>query len=170
MGQFHAGQKNNTIFKNLTTICQYMKLSLISTLLFLFSFGAYSQTKAGNTHAFGITAGSTTGNGLAYRYHPSKWGVQIALLPNINEYRHNIYSGLAFLYRVTDNEKANFLFYNGHRFRFEPESTSYNLGFGVGLEIIMFKRLSFNLMAGYGAYRNFNDITFSGEISLLYRL
>lgn len=160
-----------------------MKLCLICALLFLFTFNVKSQEKAGNKHAFGVAYGTTTGNGLSYRYHPSKWGMQIAFSPNIDEYTHNVYAGLTFLYRVTDNEKANFFFYNGNRVRFSEqinyylengavreETIAYNLGFGVGLELIMFKRLSFNLMAGYGAYRNFRDITFSGEISLLYRL
>ena len=106
-----------------------------------------------------------------------------AFQPKFDKDNHDIYSGISLLYRVTENEKVNFLLFNGHRVHFsnnytyspvdgvtETVDSEYNLGFGVGLELIMFKRLSLNLMTGYGAFDNFERINFSGEFSLLYRI
>jgi hypothetical protein len=53
---------------------------------------------------------------------------------------------------------------------YERVSEGYtNNGVGFGIEIIIAKRISFNLMAGFATYRNFSNINLTGETALYYK-
>ncbi len=45
----------------------------------------------------------------------------------------------------------------------------FNNGIGFGIEIIMAKRISLNLMAGYAFYDNFRKLNITGETALYYK-
>lgn len=43
------------------------------------------------------------------------------------------------------------------------------MGIGIGIEIIILKRISFNLMGGYAGYDSFERIGFTGETGLYFK-
>ena len=45
----------------------------------------------------------------------------------------------------------------------------FNNGVGFGMEIIFAKRIGFNIMAGYGAYDNFQQLNVTGETGLYFK-
>jgi hypothetical protein len=45
----------------------------------------------------------------------------------------------------------------------------FNNGLGIGIEFILLKRISFNLMGGYGAYRDCETLSLTGETGLYFK-
>ncbi|MBG0860063.1 MAG: hypothetical protein IQL11_11200 [Bacteroidales bacterium] len=166
-----------------------MKSGFLTLLLFLFLF---NQTLSGQEqadtakstkfkHALGFGAGFTTGYGLSYRFIPKKFGVQANFAPYKDSYNTSLSIGITFLYKLIETRFTNFFLYQGNHYFYHkekyyydnPESYEVNKffsnGLGVGIEFIILKRLSFNLMGGYSVRDNFNKINFTGETGLYFR-
>lgn len=155
-------------------------------LLVLFSIaGSVSAqkdtTKKNFDHSLGAAAGFTTGYGLSYRFWPSTVGAQLAFAPISNYDRTEISAGLTFLFKLVKTDKANLFLYQGnHMYYYKNKynyywngensgQTTFNNGIGLGIEFIIVKRVSFNLMGGYAAYDNFDRIGFTGETGLFFK-
>lgn len=133
-------------------------------------------------HALGFGAGFTTGYGLSYRFMPNKLGVQTNFAPFKNNYETWLSFGITFLYKLIETKSTNLFLYQGNHYFYRKEKylgyynnspdqvdKYFNNGLGIGIEFIILKRLSFNLMGGYAGYRNFEQISFTGETGLYFR-
>jgi hypothetical protein len=133
-------------------------------------------------HALGFGAGFTTGYGLSYRFMPNKFGVQTNFAPYKDKYRALFSFGITFLYKLIETNNINLFLYQGNHYFYRKEKYIYydqndsyqvdkyfNNGLGIGIEFIILKRLSFNLMGGYAGFENFNKISFTGETGLYFR-
>lgn len=130
-------------------------------------------------HALGVGNGFTIGHGLAYRFLPNKIGFLTTFAPLYNESKTTISFGLSFLYKLIETEKTSLFIYQGNQFTHESykyisyshqkKVNTFNNGLGIGVEVIILKRISFNLMGGYSAYENFQRIGFTGEAGLFYK-
>jgi hypothetical protein len=149
-------------------------VSLQVTLLGQEKGDTLSKTKFSNF--LGVAAGFTTGYGLSYRYWPKKFGIQVTFAPYENKYEAHYSLGVAFLFKVIETDKTNFFLYQGNHLLFNTDKyyernhdvNSYN-GIGIGIEFIILKRISFNLMGGYAGLENFTNIGFTGETGLYFR-
>lgn len=133
-------------------------------------------------NALGIGAGFTTGIGVSYRYYFSKFGLQVTFGPLQDNDTHRYSTGLTFIYNIIETSKTNFFLYQGNHYFYTKEkyhSTYYpfnnkttdyfNNGIGMGMEFIILKRVSFNLMGGYGVYKSFKYFSLTGETGLYYK-
>jgi hypothetical protein len=140
-------------------------------------------------HALGIGAGWTTGYGLSYRYMIGQYGAQATFAPYKDNYTTQFSAGLTFLINLIDAENANLFLYQGNHYFYSKDEYYYgsgvyivgdnnnsayvdqylNIGFGIGIEFIILKRVSFNLMGGYAGYENFERISLTGETGLYYK-
>jgi hypothetical protein len=142
---------------------------------------ADTLSKAKFKNSLGVAAGFTTGYGLSYRYWPKKFGVQITFAPYSNDYESHTSIGVAFLLNLIETDKTNLFLYQGNHlliskykgqywdnYRTSNDIASYN-GIGIGIEFIILKRVSFNLMGGYAGFENFDRIGFTGETGLYFK-
>lgn len=147
-------------------------------------------------HSLGFGAGVSTGYGLSYRYFGGKLGAQVNFAPYKDETKVIMSTGLTFLFRLVELEKISFFAYQANHFYFEEESYTYtdyeydyyngnnttakevtysnerkffNNGAGIGLEFTPNKRLSFNIMGGYGCQEDFKKISFTGETAIYFK-
>jgi hypothetical protein len=130
-------------------------------------------------HSLGLGAGATTGLGLAYRYMPADFGVMVMFAPVADSYQTMISFGLTFFQRLAATEKVNFFLYQGNHLlhenynknypQYNTKSTSLNNGVGIGLELIIYERVGWNIMGGYASYDTFSRIGFTGETALFFR-
>lgn len=142
-------------------------------------------------HAVGIGAGFSTGYGLSYRYHPTKFGVQANFAPYHDDETDRISAGLTFLYTLIPGKTTSLYLYQGNHYFYNSETRYYNEfkeqvfdatpvktketesyfinGIGLGMEIVFAKRIGFNLMTGYGAYKNFSQVNITGETGLYFK-
>lgn len=141
-------------------------------------------------HAIGAGAGFITGYGLSYRYMPSKFGVQLNFAPYHDNETDRYSLGITFLYTIIKNNISSLFFYEGNHYyynsvtvyNYDPfipnnpnptkrrETTNYfNNGVGFGIELIIVKRISLNLMTGYAFYNNFTQVNITGETALYYK-
>lgn len=135
-------------------------------------------------NAIGAGAGITTGFGLSYRYIPRKCGVQINFSPIKNNFETTVSVGLTLIHYLLENDKTNLYLYLGNCYLYESlqqtdsigkviqgkEEKSYvNNGIGIGMEIIILKRISLNLMGGYASINSFKELGFTGETGLYYK-
>ena len=145
----------------------------------------YSQIR-NSKHALGIAAGVSTGYGLAYQYKPGKLSFMLAFAPYKDDYNTMISTGLTFIYRLKEGEKLNFFLYQANHFITDRSTyTTYsfpgnvptttttnndriNNGIGFGFEFFLGRSVTFNIMAGYGARNNFEEIGLTGETGLFY--
>jgi hypothetical protein len=133
-------------------------------------------TKAKFNNSLGVAAGFTTGYGLSYRYWPKKLGIQVTFAPYSDKYEAHTSFGVAFLIKLIETNKTNFFLYEGNHLLFNTDKyiershniSSYN-GVGIGIEFIILKRISFNLMGGYAGMDNFERIGFTGETGLYFK-
>lgn len=166
-----------------------MRLITFITLLFIgLCFPQLTNAKKANDHEekfnhyMGVGAGLTTGNGLSYRYIPDNFGAQLTFSPYIKE-NSTIYNlGLTFIYRLIKADITNFYIYQGNRYyysktkQYNPDNSVeteniasyFNNGVGIGIEFILLERVSINIMGGYAAFDNFQEIDFTGEAALYY--
>ncbi len=171
----------------------YTLLSLLFLVLLLnFNFIAHGQDQKEEehklVHSIGAGAGFSTGYGLSYRYKPGNFGGQINLAPYVDQNIKRYSLGLTFLYTLIENRFSSLYLYQGNHFYYNSQFTeiylpyppytmsreriteSYmNNGLGFGLEIIIAKRIGFNIMAGYAAYKNFTQLNLTGETALYYK-
>ncbi len=134
-------------------------------------------------HSLGVGAGFTTAYGLSYRFLPNNFGVQTTFAPFKDDDRTRYVVGLTFLLKIIETEKANLFLYQGNQYFYLNEKdygwfvggyrdiiTEYfNNSIGFGIEFIILKRVSFNLMGGYAGYENFDRIGFTGETGLYFK-
>jgi len=64
----------------------------------------------------------------------------------------------------TDYSKSNRGYYDAP----SPDN-SFSTGIGIGIEFIILKRISFNLMGGYAGYHTFEQIGFTAETGLYFK-
>lgn len=144
-------------------------------------------------HSIGAGAGFATGYGLSYRYMPVKFGGQVNFAPYHTSETDRYSFGITFLYRLIETKTSNLFLYQGNHYYYNSETVYYadtnrtiqsidptgsksrlkesyvNNGIGIGIEIIIAKRIGFNLMAGYAAYKNFEEVNFTGETALYFK-
>ena len=164
-----------------------MKTKILPFLLFIFFL---SETTSGQEkvdtinstkyeHALGAGVGGTIGYGLAYRFMPNDFGLLTTFAPFNDEYETIISFGVTFLYQLIETDNTNFFIYQGNQYlykeyknryyTYEKVNNIFNHGLGFGVEIVILKRISFNIMGGYSSYDNFERIGFTGETGLFYR-
>ncbi|MFO7791273.1 MAG: hypothetical protein R6V32_11970 [Bacteroidales bacterium] len=140
-------------------------------------------------HAVGGAFGKTSGKGIAYRHTIDKFSAQLAFLPEVEDFKHDFEytTGLTFFYELFHSEHVNLFVYQSNQYHCfvekgyyppypMPEPVRipgetyhhYNMGLGFGFEIVMFKRLSLNLMIGYSAQENFKKYVISPELGVFY--
>ncbi len=130
-------------------------------------------------HSVGVVIGFTTGYGLSYRFNSKIIGFQINFAPYYDEYK-NIYNvGFTLLKDLLVNEKTKLFLYLSNSYNYENfHSVAYpsrgkrkyfNHGIGIGFEFLIHKRIGFNLMSGYGAYRNFEQVNLTAETGIFYK-
>lgn len=141
-------------------------------------------------YKFGIGggAGFATGYGLSFRYLPNKFGAQVNFAPFVTDETTRYSAGLTFLYMLIQSKisnlylyQANHYYYNSQMvYLYDPTKPNqqdlvrqtdayFNNGLGFGIEIVIAKRIGFNLMAGYAFYDNFNKLNVTGETALYYK-
>ena len=143
-------------------------------------------------HAIGAGAGFTTGYGISYRYMPNKYGFQLNFAPYHDKIIDRYSIGFTVLYTIIKNKISSLYLYQGNHYYYNSElvdkfsldpnkpydpnpvkervKTSYmNNGIGFGIELIIAKRIGFNLMTGYASYRNFEELNLTGETALYYK-
>ena len=143
----------------------------------------FGQTKENTSmrskyvNSLGFAAGAATGYGISYRYWPNKFGVQGTFAPNVEDESTEVSIGLSFLYKLAETEKTCFFLYQGNHYLYSnyeyPNAQSqdkfFNNGLGFGIELIILKRVSFNIMGGYAAFNNFTRLGFTGESALYFK-
>lgn len=136
----------------------------------------------------GIGAGFATGYGLSFRYHPNKFGAQVNFAPYKTPVTERYSVGVTFLYNIIESRITNLYLYQANHYLYHsyidyvynpvfPNMTeevrrtdSYvNNGLGFGIEIILAKRIGFNIMTGYAFYNNFKELNVTGEAALYYK-
>ncbi len=130
-----------------------------------------------NKYALGVGVGYTTGYGISFKFTPNKFGVQCNFAPAYTQDYTQISVGLTFLYTLIEAEITNFYLYQGNHFIYDDYNTNYsnretiyfNNGIGLGIEFIILKCISLNVMGGYAFYDDFERLGFTGETGLYYK-
>ena len=121
-------------------------------------------------HGIGAVLSSTNGKGLAYRYWPKTYGIQVSFIPvasNNDEYYNAGLTGYARLKKYSVGELflhagVEYQYQTFNRYDYYSSLSSYyesytvqssgiNAGFGPGYHFAL-KAVSFDLFLGYGAY------------------
>ena len=158
----------------------FLFASLVGMLLFSLSGQAQKTTEDGVTagpekknyskHGIGAVLSSSNGKGLAYRYWPKTFGVQVSFIPvasNNEEFYNAGITGYARLKKYSVGELflhagAEYQYQTFDRYDYYSYLSSYyesykvisngvNVGFGPGYHFEL-KPVSFDLFLGYGAY------------------
>ncbi|HAN78159.1 MAG TPA: hypothetical protein DCQ31_10490 [Bacteroidales bacterium] len=138
------------------------------------------ETQVKSKHAVGIAAGTSTGYGLSYRYIPDRFGFQVAFAPMVSDDRTLTSFGFTFIHKIIEKPKSSLYLYQGNHWMYSNEkwariskSYAYINGLGVGIEFIINKSISYNVMGGFASYRNsYSDsktLSLSGETGLFYK-
>lgn len=169
-----------------------MKTNILILVTFLFFLSApiFGQTKSDAVnnnsikykYALGAGVGYTTGYGASFRFTPNKFGVQANFSPIYDQNNTQFSIGLTFLYTLIESEKTSFYLYQGNHFNYHHHpvynyynydndrvTQKFNNGVGFGIEFIILKRVSLNIMGGYAFYDNFERLSLTGEAGLYYR-
>jgi hypothetical protein len=141
-------------------------------------------------YKFGIGggAGFATGYGLSFKYLPRKLGAQVNFAPFKNKETERYSVGLTAIYLLIQSKISNLYLYQANHYYYNSQTeyiydpnkpdvqektrrteAYFNNGVGFGIEIIIAKRIGFNLMAGYAFYDNFNQLNVTGETALYYK-
>ena len=145
-------------------------------------------------NAIGVAAGMTTGYGISYRRYVQNFGLQLTFAPykKSDDYSSDerIHFGFTFLYNVVKNNwstlyvyQSNYLYWRKENYKYmtghwqqpptEVEVTNisqeWNHGIGIGMEFIIARAISLNLMGGYGAFEDFNNYGLTIEGGLYYK-
>lgn len=169
-----------------------MRNNILIFVFFLSSLSApiFGQTKTDSTnnnasnsknkYALGIGFGYTTGYGLSFKFKPNKFGIQTNLAPISNKDYDRFSIGFTLLYTLIESESTSLFLYQGNHYYYSIYHPSmynnpinrkteyFNNGIGFGIEFTFYKHLSFNLMAGYAFYENFERLSLTGETGLYY--
>ena len=147
------------------------------------------EIRPGN-NALGVAVGATSAYGISYRRYIKRFAIQGTFAPFKTETNTQFHAGITFLYNLVENRRSNFFIYQSNYYRYNKEENGrwvsdpsqfdygyyedlteewWNHGLGVGFEFLIVRVVSLNLMGGYGAYQNFENIGFTGEAGLYYR-
>lgn len=158
----------------------FLFASLVGMLLFSLSGQAQKTTEDAATaapekknyskHGIGAVLSSSNGKGLAYRYWPKTFGVQVSFIPvasNNEEFYNAGITGYArlkkysvgelFLHAGVEYQYQTFEQYDYYSYissyyeTYKVISNGVNVGFGPGYHFEL-KPVSFDLFFGYGAY------------------
>ena len=171
---------------------QKISYTLLACLL-VFNMNALAQEEKeadinpyDHKHAVGGNLGETTGLGLAYRHSFDRFSAQIAFWPVVEDFESNVnlQASLSFYYRLREYEHVNLLLYQGNAYQYRKrypyfpypyncihsfeENHLYSTSLGFGVEFLMGKHLSLNLMLGYAAMDNFTSLKVKGESGLFF--
>jgi hypothetical protein len=124
-------------------------------------------------YALGFGAGFTTGYGMSFKFTPNKFGLQTNFAPLYTHYQTRYSIGVTILYTLFEDERSSFYLYQANNFMYSKMSdyvnTYFNNGFGFGIELVFIEHFGLNLMAGYGASRNFEQLSITGETGIYYK-
>ncbi len=166
-----------------------MKDFLLIAIFTLMTAGLFGQgpaaTHSGYKNGLGLNAGFTTGYGISYRYFPGWFGFMTTFAPRTDTSDTHFNMGVTFLVKLIDGERTRFYLYESNSYYYsrprdkterslyynppKPEAeTYYNNGIGLGIEFLILKHVSFNLMGGYGRFENWQTLRLTGETALYY--
>ena len=169
------------------------KLIVVIAVIIPLTLFSQESNNSQKEYKFGIgaAAGFSTGYGLSFRYWPSNWGLQLTTAPYYSEQSSTISLGITTLRLIKDDGRIRLFGYVGNHLYYEknknwynyPEenqetlkSTTWILGAGPGIEFIIAKKVSFNLMFGIASYTKFSNqydtnwkLNMTGESALYYR-
>lgn len=116
------------------------------------------------------------------------FGVQLNFAPYLDSETSRLSVGGTLLYKLIESKITNLFLYQANSYYYnsqmnylydpnKPDSINrvrqkesyFNNGIGFGMEIILVKRISVNLMAGYAFYNNFQKLNVTGEAALYYK-
>ncbi|MCX6350316.1 MAG: hypothetical protein NTX03_00465 [Bacteroidetes bacterium] len=139
-------------------------------------------------YGIGGGAGFATGYGLSFRYLPKNFGGQINFAPYKDASTERYSVGVTLLYMMIKSRVTNLFLYQANSYYYNSQMVPVydpnfpnkndmvrqtegfmNNGLGFGIEIIMVKRIGLNLMTGYAAYHNFQQLNVTGEVALYYK-
>jgi hypothetical protein len=164
-----------------------MKTYILTAVIFLsfINTSLFCQTNSENNKqkfSLGAGVGFTTGYGVSFRFTPNKFGVQATFSPMYDDNKTQISAGVSFLYAIMETEKTCFYLYQGNHYNYKKltyngyyptnhvtEFKILNSGIGIGIQFIIFKRVGFDIMAGYAFYDNFQALNLTGEAGLYYK-
>lgn len=167
------------------------QFSIILLCLFIstnISFAQEDSIKVSESfkHHIGVTAGFTIGNGLSYRHSFNKFEIQGSFSPYKEAGRSRYSAGVTFIYKLVEAPKVKFFIYQGNQYIYRKdyeetwdhkasrylmdniEESYVNNGIGIGVRIIILKRLGWDIMGGYASYNNYTSISFTGETGLFF--
>lgn len=148
------------------------------------------QDTASSKFKYGIGggAGFTTGYGLSFRYLPQRLGVQVNFAPFKSKETEKYSAGVTFIYNMIESKVTNLYLYQGNHYFYNSYTTYpydplnpwnqvptravedyFNNGVGFGIEMVIAKRIGFNLMAGYAFYNTFKELNVTGETALYFK-
>lgn len=173
---------------------------IYTTVLFLSISAVLAQSTKGDTkeaaldtrkHGIGFTFGDFSGQGIAYRYRPSRWGAQVGIARDNkwiyeNEKRKSAY--LNIIYSIFKTNKTSFYVYESTCYTKamatyakydslkkiyvdQPKEKSFlQQSLGIGIELLLLKRFSLNAQYGLGyiPYVNGSEIRVNAEVLLFY--
>lgn len=174
-------------------LSSYRSFTLALVLSFLFSSSLQAQkfenlSESYDTpHALGFAVGGSTAYGLSYRYWPGKFGGRITVGGSNNFRFDRISLGATVLYRFLDFEVGSLYLYQGnHLLRSRNLDFFFSLpdyperghefqwdiinGIGLGLELIAYDYISFNLMIAYSTINGFKGIKHTFGFGIYYLL
>ena len=153
------------------------KITYLLTLLTIISYCAICQDNNDAEiqevykHYVGVNVGATTGIGLAYKYHPRKFGHQITCLPLlVDDVFHASVAYTTFFSLKKKTETELVLFAAHHVTDFYTGNYTYNFGIGPGFELHV-DEISGHILLGYGIYNVPDNITAlpTLDLALFYR-
>jgi hypothetical protein len=138
------------------------------------------EKKNYSKHGIGAVLSSSNGKGLAYRYWPKNFGVQVSFIPyasNTNQYYNG---GITLYQRLKSYSVGDLFLHAGVEYQYQQDEQYYyeslvssyyepydvksngvNIGFGPGYHFAL-KSVSFDCFFGYGAYIRDESSTFAG--------
>lgn len=135
-------------------------------------------------HALGFVAGRTIGLGLSYRYNIKKWAFQAAFLPLKNKERELYNVGISLIYTIVERENVALFAIQSNMYVVEnvfpvkdpngnillegSRSKKWNNGLGIGIASDMASPITLYLSAGYGAFKDFEEISFTVDAGIFY--
>ncbi|MDA3910630.1 MAG: hypothetical protein PF448_04645 [Bacteroidales bacterium] len=115
--------------------------------------------------------------GIDFKYIPNKFGVQISAVALPWESKLFAQGGLSLIYEFISLEKTTFYLYQVNRILYkdylkdrpEPSEILYNIGGGLGIELVYGKHFGLNLKFGYTWFPEYHGINRKGELGLYYK-
>lgn len=134
------------------------------------------------THALGLLGSIDTGVGFSYRFIPDRFGFQVTTMPfyvTLGSGFYLQYIGGSFQYRIFKGGRIDVFSYAGTNLGIAlvggAEILDHAAGFGVGIDVKIFKKLSLLLQGGYAFNLRDNGVLlgevrtfFSPGIGILY--